>query len=216
MKTIAVSVDDLYSQMPQWCPLSEMTLRSYLIKNPQCVSPDARFIGCELFRIDLIFEDNTFIYLVETKGEGSNIQITKAVSQLDEARERIHYLNFSKKIELVIAYIGIELPQKVHLKPLEKRLEDEITYLKKQKTSLENEIHELEIKKTQVKQWVLQKAKKSQKLIKVKPSCSKCINFGFNWCNELDEPIKATSSCTQYFMPKEAFIDKQMKNEIEN
>jgi hypothetical protein len=217
MKTIPVTADELYKQMPQWMPLTEWTLRSYLIHNPNLIAPNAKFLSSEVYRIDLIFEDAQTLFVVETKSNGGQPTLQQAITQLEQAKTVIERLNLAKKIEPVLCFISDRPPSfsAPKLKSMDKRIANEIDVLldkrdkiQKEISSLEDEISTLRKKRISVKNWILRK-EKSQKVKKIKRTCASCGYYSSQWCDKLDAPTsyRDGASCS-LFTPSETKVEE--------
>lgn len=113
---LAVNVEELTKAFPSWFPMNEWTLRSFLIKNPNCVGEEVSFLGCEICNIDLIFESDQGYYILETKADSG---------LLSDGLEKLkrHYYKVSqytqKKIFPILAFINKPklFPPSLEIKP---------------------------------------------------------------------------------------------------
>lgn len=67
LKIISVDEKDVINEFPIWFPRNEWAFKSYLIRHPELFAQDAKFIGFEIHYIDLLFEGNRELYVVEAK-----------------------------------------------------------------------------------------------------------------------------------------------------
>ena len=67
LKIISVEEKDIINEFPAWFPRNEWAFKSYLIRHPEIFAQDAKFVGFEIHYIDLLFEGNKKLYVVEAK-----------------------------------------------------------------------------------------------------------------------------------------------------
>ena len=72
---------------PNWVPITERMLQTYLVFNPKIIAEKAVLIGIEINFVDMLFKDENSYYIIETKRNPSQIQ--GATEQLELYLDRL-------------------------------------------------------------------------------------------------------------------------------
>jgi uncharacterized coiled-coil protein SlyX len=103
LKTIRIPADEIISEFPNWVPSTEWTFKSFLIKHPQIISKNARFISLETYFIDLIFEDEHSLFVVETKAHKNTRPLDDGLAQLQRGCALMERKVSGKRVVPVLA-----------------------------------------------------------------------------------------------------------------
>jgi hypothetical protein len=103
LKTMQIRADMVMSEFPEWVPPTEWTFKSFLIKHPEIISKNARFISLETYFIDLIFEEEDSLFVVEAKAHRGVQPLDDGLPQLQRGCALMQKKSSTKHIVPVLA-----------------------------------------------------------------------------------------------------------------